>query len=59
MHEDCVYLEDKLCSIAMLTNLNISKLQLEVAHFLKIKLRKFYRVHSQTEHPEFYTPKFF
>ena len=59
MHEDCVYLEDKLCSIAMLTNLNISKLQLEVAHFLKIKLRKFYRVHSRIDHPAFCSLEFF
>ena len=35
------------------------KLQLEVAHFLKIKLRKSYRVHSRIDHPEFYTPKSF
>ena len=35
------------------------KLQLEVAHFLKIKLRKSYRVHSRTNHLAFYTPKFF
>ena len=37
----------------------VSKLQLEVAHFLKIKLRKSYRVHSRTNHLAFYTPKFF
>ena len=37
----------------------IPKLQLEVAHFLKIKRRKSYRVHSRINHPEFYTPKFF
>ena len=43
-----------------LLNKNIfPKLQLEVAHFLKIKLRKSYRVHSRIDHPEFYTPKSF
>ena len=40
-------------------SLYLSELQLEVAHFLKIKRRKSYRVHSRINHPEFYTPKFF
>ena len=38
---------------------NESKLQLEVAHFLKIKLRKFYRVHSRIDHPAFCSLEFF
>ena len=38
---------------------NTSKLQLEVAHFLKIKLRKFYRVHSRIDHPAFCSLEFF
>lgn len=46
MHEDCVYLEDKLCSIAMVTYLNIlmytyEKVQIIIKDINVDDLRKF------------------